>query len=751
MKLVVNSDQFKPAVQNATKFVGAQFDAVKPQIQAFTQTAVKETTEAGLKVASVFASPAIKGSFQAFTAVGVPAAAGLAQALAPVALRAIAVYEAVHLVAEAVGAAREQIAAMVAVADKASNLNLSPQFLQQFEGESRKLKITTDELDTALSNAFNASKEKSPIDLGKWEVAGERINDVELALRVYNQEVQKATGKPLQGLIDFRDAKTQDDKVKSVLAAMVQLDSIGQHLQSLDLGEKMFGAAFVDRIRQGKTSAQGILDTVNQLKASQDGIFSDEMVNRAKAVDDQLRLSQDRLSRDLKPTWDGIAGVILTIKGYWADVVNLVAKAVELANGINIPSVAKTAADLALGAAQSLPGIGPVVAGARTVQSLLQPKDQPATFAERFGNLPPAQQQSSRGTGGAPTLRSTGVRDPFEAAIANTEKRIAILNAESDTIDLNTAARERAKTVAQLEEAAKRANTAAGKANTDVTEAQRIAIEKEADAVQRAAAAYAQKQVQSQIKFEAGTAFLSQSDVAIASQLRGIYGTDIPAALNSSYAAAMRFNDVSREISNTISTNLTSSLADVIDGTKTAGQAFQDFGKVVIRSIEEAIIKLLIVGPLMRSLQSGFSLFSGAPTAGVSGLPAIYADGGYTGDGSRNDPAGIVHKGEYVFDQEAVKRIGVPMLLRLQRGYADGGPVGMPAVMPSVDGRGSGGNITVNLVEDSSRAGQTKKKDNNNGGFDLTVFVDSITAKNAANPGSATSAALDGRKRIASR
>jgi hypothetical protein len=60
-------------------------------------------------------------------------------------------------------------------------------------------------------------------------------------------------------------------------------------------------------------------------------------------------------------------------------------------------------------------------------------------------------------------------------------------------------------------------------------------------------------------------------------------------------------------------------------------------------------------------------------------------------------------------------------------------------------------NITVNLIEDSTRAGQTESKQNANGGTDLTVFVDAITAKNANNPGSATSAALDTRKRVATR
>ena len=47
---------------------------------------------------------------------------------------------------------------------------------------------------------------------------------------------------------------------------------------------------------------------------------------------------------------------------------------------------------------------------------------------------------------------------------------------------------------------------------------------------------------------------------------------------------------------------------------------------------------------------------------------AGYADGGYTGNGDKYDPAGIVHKGEYVFTQDDVKRIGLNNLEMMHRG-----------------------------------------------------------------------------------
>jgi len=54
-----------------------------------------------------------------------------------------------------------------------------------------------------------------------------------------------------------------------------------------------------------------------------------------------------------------------------------------------------------------------------------------------------------------------------------------------------------------------------------------------------------------------------------------------------------------------------------------------------------------------------------------------WADGGYTGPGSKYQPAGIVHAGEYVVNAENTRRLGVSFLERLnRRGYADGGFVG---------------------------------------------------------------------------
>jgi hypothetical protein len=78
---------------------------------------------------------------------------------------------------------------------------------------------------------------------------------------------------------------------------------------------------------------------------------------------------------------------------------------------------------------------------------------------------------------------------------------------------------------------------------------------------------------------------------------------------------------------------------------------------------------------LMKQAMSG--LVSSATTAmGFDG-------GGYTGSGGKYEPAGVVHRGEFVFTKEATSRIGVSNLYRMMKGYATGGLVGGSGAVPA--------------------------------------------------------------------
>lgn len=151
-----------------------------------------------------------------------------------------------------------------------------------------------------------------------------------------------------------------------------------------------------------------------------------------------------------------------------------------------------------------------------------------------------------------------------------------------------------------------------------VTVAQRDRINEVADAYSKATLAIEKAQIASSIKFGAQTALLDPADAAIASQLKGIY-PDVATALGSVEASAMRANEALKGIAGTMSSTMTSGLTDILDGTKSVSAGFADMGKVILRALEEAMIKVLIVGPIMRSLGGGF----GFPLAALSATSSV--------------------------------------------------------------------------------------------------------------------------------
>lgn len=66
--------------------------------------------------------------------------------------------------------------------------------------------------------------------------------------------------------------------------------------------------------------------------------------------------------------------------------------------------------------------------------------------------------------------------------------------------------------------------------------------------------------------------------------------------------------------------------------------------------------------------------------AGLGSLLNDFDTGGYTGDGGKHEPAGVVHRGEVVIPQELVKRDWSMLTSRYGHlpGFADGGVVGAP-------------------------------------------------------------------------
>lgn len=80
-----------------------------------------------------------------------------------------------------------------------------------------------------------------------------------------------------------------------------------------------------------------------------------------------------------------------------------------------------------------------------------------------------------------------------------------------------------------------------------------------------------------------------------------------------------------------------------------AWNAIQEIAKKPVRFVIERVINDGLIGT--------FNKIPGVNIPKVK-LPKGFAQGGYTGDGGKYEPAGVVHKGEYVFTKEQTKRFG---------------------------------------------------------------------------------------------
>ncbi|EOH6331018.1 phage tail length tape measure family protein [Citrobacter koseri] len=120
----------------------------------------------------------------------------------------------------------------------------------------------------------------------------------------------------------------------------------------------------------------------------------------------------------------------------------------------------------------------------------------------------------------------------------------------------------------------------------------------------------------------------------------------------------------------------------------------------------------------------------------VSNIAAVadvgFAAGGFTGPGGKYQPAGIVHKGEYVFDQAATNRIGVSNLEALRNGGSLDATLSKP-------GFGTG----AQNVNNNSNAMTLNAPINQNFNIQQGVSPDQMNLSLAQTQKQATSDALD--------
>lgn len=129
-------------------------------------------------------------------------------------------------------------------------------------------------------------------------------------------------------------------------------------------------------------------------------------------------------------------------------------------------------------------------------------------------------------------------------------------------------------------------------------------------------------------------------------------------------------------------------IRQVQDASKEGAQAIGNvFERMATRAISarEAVAELIVqIARLIvkKLVLKAIEMAPGAPVSAIpvgsaGPTPATFAQGGYTGPGGTYEPAGIVHKGEFVMSKAATSAIGVDALAGLHsaalKGYSGGG------------------------------------------------------------------------------
>lgn len=164
-------------------------------------------------------------------------------------------------------------------------------------------------------------------------------------------------------------------------------------------------------------------------------------------------------------------------------------------------------------------------------------------------------------------------------------------------------------------------------------------------------------------------------------------------AFTSAARSAQDFQAQVDQLSTNLVNGLASAFAQVATGQKSAAEAFGAFALQFVTQMIEMIAKAILFKIIMTAIGFAGGGPVSVPGLSLTGTGGLYDEGGYTGDGGKFVPAGIVHKGEDVFSQDDVARwggignverlrLGGPSALQSMASFAGGGAVSLPG--PSV-------------------------------------------------------------------
>lgn len=310
------------------------------------------------------------------------------------------------------------------------------------------------------------------------------------------------------------------------------------------------------------------------------------------------------------------------------------------------------------------------------------------------------------------------------------------LQAETAAMGGSIAAQERVRVAQQLMTDARREYRREFGDAARVPDAEAAAYLRLADAIGRARQEQAIQRATRDVTFERQTMFLPDGERQIAGRMRDIYGDGWADQMGSALAMQMRFNDQLRLTGDLFSGFGSGMLQDLkagANGWQALTNAISRTGdRLLAMAMDNALKQFLNMLLGGSSLGGGGifgsifgSMFGGMGGLGSTGTAIAFAGGGYTGPGGRFEPAGVVHRGEYVFSQPAVRRIGLSRLESMHRGYSAGGLVG-----GNDNASSGGGKAVVPVTVNNYGSDKVKVSEDPSGGMriDIGKEVDGMIA-----------------------
>jgi hypothetical protein len=577
------------------------------------------------------------------------------------------------------------------IAKRARDLEIGTTGLQAFERQFERMQMKAEDARKALETFRDAARDS--FDSAKFEI---QASDLRKKMDELFLDRFTTAG---QGRQDFLNATTNEERIRAVQKAIQELFAEGEKLAAFDLAQTAFGQSgrrIAEEIEKGKFA----VDQLAQTGLADGSIISPEIIARAAEFTRRLEEAGREASTGIAPILRDIVGLGTELYGV----------GVKLAEGL---ALAVKAAGDAYNAVKRLADLGPNAMRAAQIATLDAQITAAETRLARDVGRTPQQQAGDRrqledlraqrraiqgqqmladdavpavpfnwnpqpASAPLPTPRPGNIdsqsrgggsgsdtESSFERALRQMEERNALARKEVETIGLGTRAREEAL-------ALERAINVAKRDGEELTEEQIAKLR------ERAAA----------------------------------YGQIME--------AAEKARDAMRR-------------ADELNGA--ARDAFKGFfsdlrqGKSVLEALTNALDRF--ASKLMdMALDNIFdSLFGKRGQPGAFNLMDLFkvflpgfSSGGYTGPGGKYEPAGIVHKGEYVLPKSFVDRVGVGYLDMISKGIAK------PAAPSFGGGSVMRPQVSVNVVNNSQARVNTQTDSQGNVTFTIDDVKDAVAS-----------------------